>query len=184
MGEVVSLNCQHTLLPRSQCAHCNISRHVNTGTPASKRVPKVKRVKVKSTYSPSPAMMARLGEEGELELPPPAPPITPGHLICSFCGHEVEQTRATTGSGKVRKVGGVEWHHDPTSGQHVYEEVTHHISAHVIACPSCSLNVGPLFNRCVMCKGLSDDAIKSCTYCKGTKRGERSTGGQQWPIGD
>lgn len=137
------------------------------------------------TYSPSPELLALLSEDmGSYEvvdLPVPVV-IPPGHFQCSFCRKIIDGSRATKGNGKVRKVGTVEI--QEIEGIMVPVEVVKHISAKVVACPDCSLEIGPLFNRCHMCKGKSPEEIKACIYCKGTKRGEQSSGGQQWPIGD
>lgn len=133
----------------------------------------------------SEALTAKLlAEEGPIDQLLIIPKIVPalGNYICSFCGKEVEAMSATHGMGKVRKIGVVEM--QEIDGMVVPVEIIKHISAQVVACPDCSLYVGPLHNRCIMCKGLSDEEIKACKYCKGTKQGERSSSGQKWPIGD
>ena len=108
----------------------------------------------------------------------------PTGLVCSFCGVHVEKFNATFGVGKPRKIVSTQYTRDINGNLVDYEDKVIHVAEKVVACPKCCLQVGPVYNRCVTCKGKDKVTISNCPHCRGTKRGELSSQGTKFPDFD
>lgn len=96
--------------------------------------------------------------------------------VCSFCQGPLDERTLTRGIGKPRKIVRQEAV-TQEDGTVTLEDVIIHVPAKLVACPDCVLNIKPIYNRCKMCKGKTDDEIAACRYCKGTKQGEKVSNG-------
>lgn len=195
-GEVISNRKQYHLLPKVCSGHSEVRYSTVSGKvippadPTKVLIPTYK-AEVKPPYQPpvktktvistgllykdSTKIDAMIGVSKSTIL------INDG-FKCSFCDTKVDHTTMTRGVTKPRKVLSTEV--DVVNGEIVLVEKIHHIPSKVIACPNCVLQITPVFNRCRFCKGKTDEEIRNCFACHGTKEGEMVSQGTIFPDYD
>jgi hypothetical protein len=106
-------------------------------------------------------------------------------LLCTFCGIEVDQTRATYGVGRnTMTVHPSQVIYNQKGEQLSYLDKVKVSGQEVVACPKCCLNIKPSYSRCPSCRGKSELEQALCGDCKGTKEGPMISQGTKFPDFD
>lgn len=109
--------------------------------------------------------LAFLGIEEDLPLP------VPGEVRCTFCQAPIDIMTVTEGTGPLKIKREQEPIRDEFGKVIDFKETIKVSAQRLIACPSCSLNIKPKCERCIMCIGKDRIDRATCTYCDGTGEG-------------